>query len=229
MMKPLYWLTLILLMLMVACTGAVGTEPAASEAVAPDSVVAEVAEEFVYTDDDASFSINLPAGWTAVTASEEAFAQMRGENGSPSFLTDEFVQALLASGLQMYAVNEAADSLSSGVPVSVQIIRRDAPVSLTLAELVADTANQLDNIVELTSDIEQSTVMLGEDEAIQISYVVRMKTAAGAETTVHNTQYYLMRGGDLYIITLEMEQALVDTYLESSRTAVETFKISAGG
>ena len=211
-MKPLYWLTLILLMLMVACTGA---------------VAAEVTEETVYTDEDASFSINLPAEWMAVTASEEGFAQLRSENDSLSFLTDDFVQALLASGLEMYAVNEAANSLSSSAPVSMKIIRRDAPASLTVVELVADTTNQLDNIVELTSEIDQSTVMLGENEAIQISYAMRVKTAAGNETTVHNTQYYLMRGGDLYIITLEMEQALVDTYLESSRTAVETFQLTS--
>ena len=232
-MRRLYWLSLILIFLVVACAGPAAVEPAVEEE-AGDTAVSTAAENdtVAYTDDEAGFSITLPAGWTAVEASNEAFAQMRsavGQNDDMSFLTDEYVQALLASGLQLYALNEAAPSLGSDVPVSIQIIRREAPASLSLDEYVADTTKQLEDILELTSPLEQSTVMLGEDEAVQLRYTKQAQTAAGSKAEVHNTQYYLMNGSDLYIITLEMGQDLVDDYLVVGETAVETFQLTTGG
>ncbi|VAW30712.1 hypothetical protein MNBD_CHLOROFLEXI01-4952, partial [hydrothermal vent metagenome] len=146
--------------------------------------------------------------------------------GANAFLTDDFMQGLLASGLQLYALNGDSGSLSSNMPVSIKIIRKDAPVSLTLAELVADTVNQFGDVLDLTSDIEQAGVMLGNDEAVQVSFSNRVQTAVSSEVETHITQYYLMRDGDLYIITLEMGQELVGTYLASAQTAVETFQIT---
>ncbi len=237
-MKRLYWLSLILIFLAAACAGPAAVEPAVEEEVGDTAVstgsgqtVSTTAENdtVAYTDDEAGFSITLPAGWTIAEGSNEAVAQMRSTVGVDNVLTDAYVQALLASGLQLYALNGAAPSLGSDVPVSIQIIRRDAPTSLSLDEYVADTTKQLEDILELTSPLEQSTVMLGDDEAVQLRYTKQAQTAAGSKAEVHNTQYYLMNGSDLYIITLEMEQGLVDDYLVVGETAVETFQLTSGG
>ncbi len=139
------------------------------------------------------------------------------------------MQALLASGLELYAFNEDAASVNNPVPASIRVMRLDAPASLSLEEYVAGTAAQLEDIVELTTPLEQSAVILGDDEAIQLRYAMQTQTAVGAKAEVHNTQYYLISGGDLYIITLEMGQDLVDDYLAAGETAVETFQLTSGG
>lgn len=232
-MKRLYWLSLTLIFLVVACAGPAAVEPAVDvdNEGAGETAVSNTAENgtVAYTNDEVGFSITLPADWKTVEASNEAFAQMRSTVGMDDVLTDDYVQALLASGLQLYALNEAAPSLDSNVPISIQIIRRDAPASLSLDEYVADTTKQLEDILELTSPLEQSTVMLGEDEAVQLRYAMETQTAVGTKEEVHNTQYYLINGSDLYIITLEMGQDLVDDYLVVGETAVETFQITSGG
>ncbi len=232
-MKRLYWLSLTLIVLLMACAGPAAVEPAvAPDAVEETAVSTTVDNDTVaYTDEEAGFSIALPAGWTTVDASIEAFAQMRseaGQNGALSSLTDDYVQALLDSGLQLYALSEATTALNSDLPVSIKIIRRAAPVTMSLDEYVTDTATQLEDILELTSALEQAPMLLGNDEAIQLRYSMQMPTAVGTKTEVHNTQYYLIHGSDLYIITLEMGQDLVDDYLAAGETAVETFTISGG-
>lgn len=232
-MKRLYWFSLILIFLIAACAAPAAVEPAVDNGDGAETAVSTTLDNdtVAYTNDEAGFSIALPADWTIVQATTEEFAQLRrmsGENDALAFLTDDYVQALLASGLQLYAVNEATTSLNSKVPVSVQIIRRDAPSSLSLDEYVADTAHQLGDILELTSTVEQSTVTLGDDEAVQLRYSMQRQTADGAKTEVHNTQYYVINGNDLYIITLEMGQELVADYLATAETAVETFTASGG-
>ena len=226
-MKKFYLFSLMMILLVVACAGPTAVEPAASDAVALEDVssTSNVAET-LYANEEANFSIALPSEWLVAEATVDGLSQMRSENGALSFLTDDFAQALIANGLQLFALNSDSNTVNNGIPASIKVIHRDAPTSLTLEELVADTTNQLKNIVELTTAIEQTSVMLGNDEAVQISYSMMVDTTVGAEAEVHNTQYYVMKDGDLYILTVEMGQELVDAYLESSRTVAETFQIT---
>lgn len=230
-MKRLYWLSLLLIIFMVGCVGPAAVEPSVENEEAGETAVSTTANSDMttYTNEEAGFSIALPADWTTVEASTEAFAQMRGaagQNNALTFLTDEYVQALLESGLQLYALNEATTTLNSDLPVSLKIMRLDAPKTMSLEAYVTDTATQLDAILELTSALQQAPVMLGDDEAIQLRYSMQMQTDAGSKIEVHNTQYFLINGSDLYIITLEMGQDLVDDYLAAGETAVETFQVT---
>ena len=224
-MKKLLFLCSLLLFIVVACSAPAEAEPSLNEADEP-AVLAE--EDTTYSNSVADFSIALPSEWVAAAATTTAFADLRVAAGNQAdglaFLSDAYVQGLIASGTELYALH--LDSLNGDVPISLNISRGAAPVSISLDELVADTVAQLKDIVELNSDIEQTTVMLGEDEAIQISYSMQVKTAVGAETAVHNTQYYVVNDGNLYMITLAMGQDLVADYLTSSRAVAETFQVS---
>jgi len=233
-MKRVYWLSLILIFLIAACAGPAAVEPAVESGDVEDTAVStsadnEMADMAVYSDEEAGFSITLPSDWVVVEASTEAFAQMRSAVNVDDVLTDEYVQALINSGLQLYVLNENTTSLNSEMPVSITIIRRDAPTSMSLDEYVTNTATQLEDILALTTPLEQSSVMLGDDEATQLRYAMQTQTAVGTKAEVHNTQYYLINGSDLYLITLEMGQDLVDDYLVVGETAVETFQLTTGG
>ncbi|WP_420643624.1 hypothetical protein [Candidatus Leptofilum sp.] len=229
-MKHLYWLTLLLILMLAACGGETA-EPIAdgSEATISEDVETAVGTETI-TNSAAGFSISLPDNWATVEPSAAAFAQIGdtvGQADALAYLTDEYVQALLASGLELYALNEDAASLNSAVPVSIQIIRRDAPVSLTLAELVNETAVQLEAILDLTSNLQQASMTIDGNEAVQLRYTMQSQTAAGGSADVHNTQYYLSNNGNLYIITIEMARELADDYLAGAETAVETFQLTS--
>lgn len=234
-MKRLYWISLILIFMLAACGGSTAEPSIESSDTTETTVVNDAAtttDSVAYTDADAGFSISLPANWATVEPSAAAFAQIgdtTGQGAALAHLTDDYVQALLASGLQLYALNEDDASLNSAVPVSIQVIRRDAPTSLGLNELVTETAVQLESILDLTSNLEQSSMTLGGSEAIQLRYTTQAQTAVGGTAEIHNTQYYLINDGGLYIITVEMAQTLVNDYLAGAETAVETFQLTSGG
>lgn len=229
-MKRLYWILLLLIFLLAGCSGATA-EPMADNNETTDSNETETAAESLttYTDATGSFSIALPANWTTVEPSSAAFGQIGdtvGQADAFAYLTDAYVQALLASGLELYALNKDATSLNSSVPVSIQVIRRDAPESLSLDELVNETAVQLEAILDLTSNLEMATTSLAGADAVQLRYTMQAQLADGGSANVHNTQYYLVNNGDLYIITVEMAQSLVGDYLAGVETAVGTFKFT---
>lgn len=226
-MKRLYWLTLLLILMLAACGGTTAEPSAENSETAVTNETETAAELTTYSNAAGSFGIALPDNWTTVEPSSAAFAQIGetvGQADAFAYLTDAYVQALLASGLELYALNEDAASLNSSVPVSIQVIRRDAPESLTLDELVNETAVQLESILDLTSDLSLTSTTLAGSDAVQLSYTVQSQLADGGSANVHNTQYYLVNNGDLYIITIEMAQSLVGEYLAGVETAVETFQ-----
>ncbi len=230
-MKRLYWIILLMVMLLAACGGETA-EPLAESS--DTTVLDETAETetavtdlTAYTNATGTISLSLPDNWTTVEPSSAAFAEIGDTaGGALAYLTDEYVQALLASGLELYALNEDDASLSSNVPVSIQVIRRDAPESLALDELVNETAVQLESILDLTSNLEQTSATLAGSEAIQLRYTMQAQLADGGSANVHNTQYYLVNNGDLYIVTVEMAQSLVGDYLAGVETAVETLQLT---
>ncbi len=75
-MKHLYWLAVLLCFLAVGCAGAATVEPGVADSETAVSPTAD-SDLTVINDDDGEFSISLPAGWTNIEASSEAFAQMR--------------------------------------------------------------------------------------------------------------------------------------------------------
>ncbi|VAW29853.1 hypothetical protein MNBD_CHLOROFLEXI01-1370, partial [hydrothermal vent metagenome] len=114
-MKIKYWLSLMVLFLVVACAGPNAVEPSASSVESSsDSSISAQAEETLYASSDADFSITLPTEWAVAEATTADFTQMRDSvAGANAFLTDDFMQGLLASGLQLYALNGDSGSLSS--------------------------------------------------------------------------------------------------------------------
>ncbi len=185
--------------------------------------------DILYVNTEAGFSIALPPEWFVLDLSSDDFSEMlglvAGQNESLSFFSEDYVQALVASGMKFYAVQGDVNSLSNPIPISINILQQEVPPGLSLDQLVAVTAAQLESIFDLTSEMEQAPVMLGAEEGVMVSYSMGLVTAVGVEAEARNTQYFIAGDDYVFIVTLGMGTDLVDEYLESSRTAVETFQI----
>lgn len=206
--------------------------PTPTETATPASSLVETtldSGDILYEQTDAGFSMILSSDWLVIDLSSDDFSQMLemvgGQNDSLSFFTEDYFQQIIASGIRFYAVNDNIDSLSNPVPMSINILVQEENFGLSLEEFMTVNTAQFENFFDLTSEIEQEVVMLGELEAGRISYTLNLVTALGVESEVANTQYFILANDGLYVITLGMGIELVEEYQEAARTAVETFRL----
>ena len=66
--------------------------------------------------------------------------------------------------------------------------------------------------------------MVGNEEAVRISYTVELVSAVGVPIKALNTQYLFVRDGRAYIVTMGISEEFRDQHLESARAAAETFR-----
>lgn len=174
------------------------------------------------------FSFTLPPEWVVLDLTTDDFAAMMGavgeQNDSLSFLSTEYAQALIASGMRFYALNTSPDSLDSGNPISINVISEELPFELTVEEYAAFAVGQLEKIFDLEGQIEQTAVTVGKMESVQLVYTAQIVNAVGIPIESLNTQYVFIRDGRAYFVTLGVLTELADQYLESVREAAETFR-----
>jgi hypothetical protein len=83
----------------------------------------------------------------------------------------------------------------------------------------------LESFFDLTSEIEQEQIMLGDIEAVKIAYTTNLVDPFGRPLEVANTQYLLLNGSTAHIVTLVMPVELADDYLQPFSEAAETFRL----
>lgn len=205
-------------------------EPTATATPASALIETELASgDILYEQTEEGFALTLSPDWLVIDLSNDDFSQILGgvgaQNESLSFFTEDYFQSIVASGIRFYAINRSVDSLSNSVPVSINVIVQEEDFGLTMDEFMTINVAQFENFFDLTSEVEQEIVMLGDLEAGRISYTMNLVTALGVASDVANSQYFLMVDGKIFIITLGMGIDLVEKYQESARTAVETFQL----
>lgn len=176
------------------------------------------------------FSIALPEAWQAVDLDKmflaETLEAMGEQNESlKSLFTNEFFQNLAAAGIKFYAINLSPESVQGTIPATINIIRQDLPFEATLDVYTDLNVSQLDQFFELTSEIQQERMMLGEAEAMKLSYTANIVDPLGRSIEAANTQYLLVDGSLAYVVTLAMPVDLTDQLLQPSIAIVETFRL----
>lgn len=205
-------------------------EPTATATPASTLIQTELdSGDILYEQTEAGFALALSPDWLVIDLSSNDFSQMLGvvggQNESLSFFSEEYFQSIVASGIRFYAVNTGVDSMSNSVPLSINIIIQEEDFGLTLEEFMTVNVAQFENFFDLTSEVEQEVIILGELEVGRIGYTLNLVTALGVPSEISNTQYFVMADGKIFVITLGMGIDLVEQYQESARTAVETFQL----
>jgi hypothetical protein len=186
--------------------------------------------ETLYEVPDAGFSITLPEDWQGLDVNQENMGDALGAVGEQNeslkdMFTNEFFQNLVASGIKFYALNTSARSMFSNPPVNINILTQDLPVALPLDQYAELNVAQLEQYFDLTSEIEQEELKLGETDAVKLSYTANLTDAFGKPVELANTQYLILEGSTAYVITLTMPRKLAEEYLQPSVEAVETFRL----
>ena len=176
------------------------------------------------------FSIALPEEWQAVDLEKMDFSEIMAEVGSQNenldgVFTTDYMRNLVAAGIKFYAVNVSPDSLRSVTPATINVVQQDLPFALTLAQYVDVNLSQLEQIFDLTSEIEQEELMLGDVPVVRITYTTNLVNLLGQPMEILNAQYLMVDGTLASVVTLSMPVAMADEFLRPFTAAVETFRV----
>ena len=178
---------------------------------------------------DSGFLIEFSADYSAVDPADNEQIQQSIEAAiEDSLLSNQLMAQLAASGIKLYAINLTEESLSGSNPGTINVIRQQLPVELTLDQLVQANDSQLGDFLDLTSDITIGELMLGEQPAASFSYTANIPNGAGQTIEQLNNQYFVIDPNDAsvaYIITAATPSDTPANLVDDLKNTAETFRI----
>lgn len=176
------------------------------------------------------FAMTLPADWQVVDLEKFDMAEIFGSVAErneqlESLFSSDSMKNLVAAGIRFYAINVSSESLSSSPPATINLALEELTFALDAGQYATVAMAQIEKFFDLTSDIEQDVVALGDGEATRVRYTMNLVDALGQSIEVLNTQYIVIDGMTVYIVTLSMPVGLVDDFWQPYAAAVESFRV----
>lgn len=182
---------------------------------------------------ESGFSFELSPEWAVIDLTAEELSDVLGavveQNESLSFLSTEYAQNLVASGIRFYAINTVPESLASGGPFTLNVVVEELPFGLTAERYANLAVGQLEQLFDLETAVEQTPVTVGGEASVRLVYPLEIVTALGVPVDIVNTQYIFVNEGRAYIVTASVLTELAEAYLEPVRAAAETFRFIESG
>ena len=206
-------------------------EEPTEEVVAPSVIKTNSADGTVLYEVVADqFSIELPGEWRSADFSdlqvEEIFDGIADQNEELSDLfSSDYFQNLAAAGVKFYAVNVANTELLTLSPPVINVIVQELPFAFTLTDYIDLNVTQLNQYFDLTSEIEQRDLMLGDVEATMLQYSANLTDPLGRPLELTNTQYLLLQDETAYVVTLAVPRDTKPEALAEFMQSAETFRL----
>lgn len=140
------------------------------------------------------FTIDIPAGWQQPSVDPDAFEQtaktLRGKN---PLLADalETVRARIGTGSRLFAVDP-----DDGSSVNLVVVPSGGR---SLDSISAQAAKELERVG--VTDLRQERTNVGQRQAVRMDFALKVQGESGT-LAVPERQYYVLRSGRLFILTL---------------------------
>ncbi len=207
----LRWLGLLgfMIVLIAGCGSTPAPAPTATIAAAPlpaDWQRVELAE----------LSLALPPEWVRTAAEDldvsDAVTEMAAQNPELQALLDQGRTALGSGKVQLIAFDVAPERIDpSGFPTNLRVGQQTFAEAVSLAA-ISDANEQELRTTAGFSAVERAAVMLGEQPATRLRSRLQINNAVGAPMQLILEQYLLLRGQELFIVTLTTPTGREQTY-----------------
>lgn len=155
------------------------------------------------------FTIDMPAGWPQPSLNPSDFdktaAALRAQNPKLAQALDQ-ARSTLGNGSRLFAIDP-----SDGSSVNLIVV---AAGSRSLDTLVTTAVNQLLQVG--VTGLHQERTTVGSLTGQRVEFVLPV-TGSGGTLTVPETQYYVLRAGRLFILTLFGDNPNLATIADSLR------------
>lgn len=181
-----------------------------------------------FVSDSPAFGITLPPGWRMISLDnvEDMRADLRAiapvlENTIGDRLADQ-----LSGPLQFFAVDaETVDTINpNAITANVNVLITKLPNRTTLRAIMSQASAEMRNISGIRSEIGQKTLRLKNGgEAGLLTYDVMVTNRDGSETPSASSQYLLLRGDTIFVLTMFAPSERASDYTPVFREMVEKF------
>jgi hypothetical protein len=160
----------------------------------------------LYSDEVEGFSINVAPKWKRIDVDPEtidsALSVVADQNPGFKSMLSEQVRSLTSAGVKFFAVDLAPEALGTGLATNMNVIRQTPPAKVSLDMFAEINTGVLENLDTVVGPVSHKRVNLGGTAAEKVTYGMEIKTASGKTVQMAGTQYYVLSGKDVYIITL---------------------------
>jgi hypothetical protein len=162
--------------------------------------------QFTYGED--GFTISIPEGWEHLDLNSSDLDQMLNsfdENESSplgDLFTSEMMRNLAISGVKFMAIDVSTESLTAGIPTTINILASEMPFDLSLDEMAQVMESQLESIYGQEITLNHEIIELNGSEALKIIYQLEVPDPFGQTHLVEYNQYVVIQNGIQYVITL---------------------------
>ncbi|HEV8228630.1 MAG TPA: hypothetical protein VGQ86_01635 [Candidatus Limnocylindria bacterium] len=174
------------------------------------------------------FSVGLPPTWRAIELDPQtvsaSFRALRDTNPTFAQSYDEAALAQLANaGLKMFAFDLGPGGTSGGFATNMNISITALNADVSLDFLAQTSAAQVE--VQLNATRKGlDKVSLGGRDAMRLRATYPLTVASGP-LTVAATQYYVLRGRDVFVLTFSTRQESKDALAATFEQIAQTFRI----
>ena len=177
------------------------------------------------------FAIALPPEWLRVNLDAEAFEDslaIIGEQnpGLGQLLTSETLRSLAAGGIKFYGLDTSPESLIPGFPTTVNVLKLNLGLALPLDTIVAVNLGQIEAIADPDVPLTNRRVSLSNVEAEEIKYGTEIAMPTGDSILLMITQYLVVDGSIMYVVTLGTPLELTDDYSTTFEEIGKSFRLA---
>ena len=178
-------------------------------------------------------SIALPPEWETLDTSlpdiNEALQAFSEKN--PDFMSHsaESIESLIETGLIFLAVDASSEAKQMEFSGSANLGMVEVDSNLTLDEVVGYIVLNLEEVLNIESDIEERQLDTRAGESVELHYSTEYVLPDDSITTGEAYQYLYLKDGTLYILTFVASPDRIDAYLPVFTRAANELSLGSGG
>ncbi|MEA1977880.1 MAG: WD40 repeat domain-containing protein [Chloroflexota bacterium] len=178
-------------------------------------------------------SITLPPEWETLDTSlpdiNEALTMFSEKNPDLMSRSGESIEKLLETGLIFLAFDASNEAKQTEFSGSANLGMMQVGSTFTLDEVVDFVIQNLDEVSNITSDIEERQLDTGAGKSIELHYSTEYVLPDDSVIAGETYQYLYLKDGTLYILTFVASPDRIDAYLPVFMRAANELSLGSGG
>lgn len=149
---------------------------------------------------------------------------MTEQNPQIASLLENQASSLLGAGVTFFGFDAAPEVATAGLN-SVNVLKQSLGFQMSLDFFLQISVGTLENLADVVKPISQRRVNLTAGEAGELAYRMNLSLPTGQPVKLAITQYVVIEGRDVYIISLGTTAGQAEKYAPVFEKVAQSFRL----